>query len=91
MPSVGQELLDIPFPEMVAKLAMGIATAQQALDENSVNTATLLADTEIGVVLNVTQTIDENGDVSFEQSPAVPISLISYLAPIDPYLNAVTS
>jgi hypothetical protein len=76
MPSVGQELLDVPFPEMVAKLAMGIATAQQALDENSVNTATILADTEIGVVLNVTQTIDENGDVSFEQSPAVPISLI---------------
>lgn len=76
MPSVGQELLDVPFPEMVAKLAMGIATAQQALDENSVNTATILADTDIDVVLNVTQTIDANGDVSFEQSPAVPISLI---------------
>lgn len=76
MPSVGQELLDTPFPEMVAKLAMGIATAQQALDENSVNTAVLLADTEIDIVLNITQTIAADGTVSFEQSPAVPVSLI---------------
>lgn len=80
MPSVGQELLDTPFPEMVAKLAMGIATAQQALDENSVNTATILADTAIEVVLGVTQTIDEdeNGNVTvdFTQSEPVPVSLI---------------
>ncbi|MCP2728739.1 hypothetical protein [Limnofasciculus baicalensis] len=42
MPSVGQELLDVPLPEMVAKLAMGIATAQGALDENSINTVLLI-------------------------------------------------
>lgn len=76
MPSVGQELLDVPFAEMVAKLAMGIATAQQALDENSINTATILAENQIDVVLNITQTIDEDGTVSFEQAPAVPVSLI---------------
>ena len=57
MPSVGQELLDTPFPDMVAKLAMGIAQAQHALDENSVNTAVILADTNIDVVLGVTQVI----------------------------------
>ncbi len=76
MPSVGQELLDTPFPDMVAKLAMGIAQAQHALDENSVNTAVILADTDIDVVLNVTQVIAEDGTVSFEQSDPVSISLI---------------
>lgn len=76
MPSVGQELLDTPFPEMVAKLAMGIAQAQHALDENSVNTAVILADTDIDVVLNVTQTIAADGTVSFQQSDPVAVSLI---------------
>src|SRR5215210_5020837 len=61
---------------MVAKLAMGIAQAQQALDENSVDTATLLADTEIDVVLNITQTIAADGTVSFQQADPVSVSLI---------------
>jgi hypothetical protein len=70
-PSVGQELLDVPLPEMVTKLAMGIATAQAALDENSVATAKLLADTEVeNVVLAVTQTINADGTVNFSQSTA---------------------
>lgn len=76
MPSVGQELLDVPLPEMVAKLAMGIATAQSALDENSVNTAQLLAGTTVPVVLNVTQIIDTDGSVSFTQSDPVDVSLL---------------
>ena len=76
MPSVGQELLDTPFPDMVAKLAMGIAQAQHALDENSVNTAVILADTEIEMVLAVTQNIDAQGNVTFDQAEPVPISLI---------------
>ncbi|MEQ8539305.1 MAG: hypothetical protein RIB93_17855 [Coleofasciculus sp. D1-CHI-01] len=76
MPSVGQELLDVPLPEMVAKLAMGIATAQATLDENSVNTAQLLAETEVPVVLGVTQTIAEDGTVSFTQSPPIDVSLL---------------
>ena len=76
MPSVGQELLDVPLPEMVAKLAMGIATAQGALDENSVNTAQLLAETTIPLVLNVTQTIAADGSVSFTQSPPIEVSLL---------------
>ena len=40
--SVGQELLDVPLPDMVLKLALGIAEAQKALDENSVETAKAL-------------------------------------------------
>ncbi len=70
-PSVGQELLDVPLPEMVTKLAMGIATAQAALDENSIQTAKFLAETDVeDVVLAVTQTIAADGTVSFEDSKA---------------------
>lgn len=70
-PSVGQELLDVPLPEMVTKLAMGIASAQAALDENSVQTAILLGTTQIkDVVIAVTQTIASNGDVSFSEAKA---------------------
>ncbi len=76
MPSVGQELLDTPFPEMVTKLALGIATGQTALDEASVATAKLLADTTVPIVLNVTQTIATDGTVSFTQSPPVDVSLL---------------
>jgi len=61
---------------MVAKLAMGIAQAQHALDENSVNTAVILADTEIDVVLNITQVIAADGTVTFQQADPVSISLI---------------
>lgn len=76
MASVGQELLDVPLPDMVAKLAMGIASAQAALDSNSVRTATILAETEIPVVLGVTQTIAADGSVSYTQSDPVDISLL---------------
>jgi hypothetical protein len=70
-PSVGQELLDVPLPEMVTKLAMGIATAQAALDDNSVHTAIMLAETQVkDVVLAVTQTISQSGAVTFTESKA---------------------
>lgn len=76
MPSVGQELLDVPLPEMVTKLALGIATAQAALDEVSVDTATMLAETEVPIVLAVTQTIAADGTITFEQSDPVNVSLL---------------
>lgn len=76
MASVGQELLDVPLPEMVLKLALGIAEAQRALDENSVETAQALADTTIPVVLSVTQTIAADGSVSYSQADPVDVSLI---------------
>lgn len=76
MPSVGQELLQVPLPEMVTKLALGIAEAQRALDENSVETAKALADTTIDVVPAYTQTIAANGDVTFQAATAVPMSLL---------------
>lgn len=76
MASVGQELLDVPLPEMVLKLALGIAEAQKALDENSVETAKVLAETTIPLVMAVTQTISNTGVVSFTNAPAVDVALI---------------
>lgn len=76
MATVGQELLDVPLPDMVVKLALGIAEAQKALDANSVATAKALADETIEIVPVITQTIAANGDVSFTQAPEIEMSLL---------------
>jgi hypothetical protein len=74
--SVGQELLDVPLPDMVSKLALGIAAAQHSLDTNSVETALILAETEIDVVPAITQTISKEGVVSFTEATAIKMSLL---------------
>jgi hypothetical protein len=78
MPSVGQELLDVPLPDMVAKLAFGIADAQAALDKNSIETAKALADIDNGIeiVPVITQTIAADGKVSFSSPDPVKMTLI---------------
>ncbi|WP_291319171.1 hypothetical protein [Desulfonatronospira sp.] len=76
MASVGQELLDVPLPEMVMKLGLGVAEAQRSLDENSVETAKMLAETTVPLVLSITQTIAENGTVSYQNQDPVPVSLL---------------
>lgn len=76
MASVGQELLAVPFPEMVLKLALGIAEGQRALDENSVETAQMLAETKIPLVMAITQTIAADGTVSFTSADPVDVSLL---------------
>src|SRR5512138_3909620 len=47
MPNVGQELLNVPLPEMVTKLALGIAEAQTKLDLNSTEVARFMSETKI--------------------------------------------
>jgi hypothetical protein len=74
--SVGQELLDVPLPDMVAKLALGVAEAQRSLDTNSVATAKELADTTIDVVPLVTQTIAADGSVTFANADTIEMSLM---------------
>ena len=76
MASVGQELLDVPLPEMVMKLGLGIAEAQRALDENSVETAKMLAETTVPIVLSITQTIAADGSVSYQNQDPVNVSLL---------------
>jgi hypothetical protein len=59
---------------MVLKLALGIAEAQRALDENSVETTKLLAETEIDLVMGVTQVIAADGKVTFTSSPPIKVT-----------------
>jgi hypothetical protein len=61
---------------MVVKLALGIAEAQKALDENSVETAKALAETTVPLVLAVTQTIAADGTVTFTNADPVNVSLL---------------
>jgi hypothetical protein len=44
---VGQELLNVPFPDMVKNLALAIAEGQTALDKNSIEVAKALAEERI--------------------------------------------
>src|SRR4051794_1813067 len=74
--SVGQELLDVPLPDMVVKLALGIAEAQRALDHNAVETAKELGATTISVVPAITETIAADGEVTFEDAAAIDMSLL---------------
>lgn len=75
--SVGQELLDVPLPQMVTQLAMGIATAQAALDHNSVQTAKALSETEITVIPAITESINDKGEPKFTNAPSVNMSLLA--------------
>jgi hypothetical protein len=74
--SVGQELLDVPLPEMVAKLGGGIADAQNELDMNSVEVAKTLAETEIEVVPAITRTIASDGSVGYDAAEPIDVSLL---------------
>jgi len=49
--SVGQELLNVPLPEMVTKLALGIAESQTKLDKNSTEVAKFMCSDEAKVKL----------------------------------------
>lgn len=62
MPSIGQQLLDVPFPEMVFKLANAIAQGQRRLDRASLDTARALARARVQVIPEIYELI-EPGDV----------------------------
>jgi hypothetical protein len=47
---IGQQLLDVPFPEMVFKLANAIAQGQRKLDRASLETARALARAKVKVI-----------------------------------------
>jgi hypothetical protein len=68
--NVGQELLNVPFPEMVLQLAMAIAEGQLALDMNSIDVARALATTTLdegSVVVAMEETVDADGNVIASQ------------------------
>ncbi len=50
MPDVGHELLNVPFPEMVLKLASAIAEGQFKLDQVSCEIAKFMGDSKKAAV-----------------------------------------
>ena len=75
--TVGQELLEVPFPEMVANLAFGVAAAQAALDKNSVATAKTLGEEEVELIPFFEEKEDpENGTRKLEPGAKVKMSLL---------------
>jgi hypothetical protein len=65
--SVGQDLLDVPFPEMITKMALAIAEGQMALDMNSIDVAQTLANTMLpadSVIVAIKETVDADGKVT---------------------------
>ena len=50
MPNVGQELLNVPFPEMVVKLATAIAEGQYKLDLVSCEIAKFMGDKDVAPI-----------------------------------------
>lgn len=83
MVSVGQELLNVPFGDMIREMALAIAEGQMALDMNSVKVAQALADSELqagSVVMYIEETVDADGNV--KETNVVtnkgPMSLLTY-------------
>ena len=81
--SVGQEILNVPFADMVRELALAIAEGQYALDMNSVQVAQALAETELpaeSVIIAIKETRDADGNVTgIETVPNdSPMSLLVY-------------
>lgn len=83
MVSVGQELLNVPFGDMIREMALAIAEGQMALDMNSVQVAQTLAETELdagSVVLYIEETVDSDGNVTATDvvKNDAPMSLLTY-------------
>jgi hypothetical protein len=81
--SVGQELLNVPFGEMIKEMGLAIAEAQFALDMNSIQVAQALAETKLeagSVIIAIEETVDEEGNVTASNIVTNPneMSLLSY-------------
>ena len=56
--AIGQELLDVPFADLVRNLAFAIAEGQLALDRSSIETLQFLMANNVSVVPEVTEVIE---------------------------------
>lgn len=80
---VGQELLNVPFGDMITEMALAIAESQLELDLNSIQVATALAETTLDantVVVAIEEKVDADGQV-VESTPVLnsaPLSLLAF-------------
>lgn len=74
--SIGQELLNVPFPEMVFKLANAIAQGQRQLDKASLETARALAKAKVKVIPELYEIITPDPfDVDLPDPPGGSITV----------------
>lgn len=78
MSAVGQDLLDVPFPEMLTKLALAIAEAQKHLDRVSIETAKALANEKVKTTTEIKQTLDASGKVVKSEQSQEEMSLLEW-------------
>lgn len=64
------------FGDLVRMLAEGIADAQASLDRSSAEMVVELANTEVEIIPNVTETINEDGTVTFTNGAPRTVSLL---------------
>jgi hypothetical protein len=64
------------FGDLVRMLAEGIADAQASLDRSSAEMVVELANTEVEIIPSVTETIDENGNMTFTNGAPQTVSLL---------------
>ncbi len=64
------------FGDLVRMLGESIADAQMSLDKASAEMMTELAETKVNVVRNITETVDEKGNITYKNSPPQSISLL---------------
>jgi hypothetical protein len=57
--SIGQELLDVPFPDMIYKMANAIAQSQRRLDKASLDTARALAKAKVKVIPDIYEIVEK--------------------------------
>lgn len=64
------------FADLVRMLAEGIAEAQASLDRTSAEMVVELANTKIKLIPRITEVLDADGNVTYQQSEPVEVSLL---------------
>ncbi|MBM3679007.1 MAG: hypothetical protein FJW96_14190 [Actinobacteria bacterium] len=78
--AIGQELLDVPFADLVRNLAFAIAEGQLALDRSSIETLRYLMTNQVDVVPEITEVIEPVGREVKVGDKTVPYSGASIVA-----------
>jgi hypothetical protein len=65
------------FGDLVRMLAEGIADGQASLDRSSAELVRELAETTVKVVPRITETIDADGNITYDQAPEQDVSLLA--------------
>ena len=71
-----REVPSTSFADLVRMLAEGIADAQLSLDKASAEMLAELASTRVDVVRNITETVDEKGNVTYQAGKPQSMSLL---------------